>query len=529
MDAIKVDPEFRALIPPLRAEERQQLEANIVAEGCRDPLVVWRSGRILLDGHNRHEICSSKAIPFKIVELDFPHREAAADWIDANQLGRRNLTPDQYSLLRGRRYNRTKRQGERTDKTSDHFEQKSTDTAERLAKQHGVSRPTIVRDGQFAAAVEKVKTVDPKIESKVVQGTAPTKGAVVEAAKVIAKAEAEVKAVAATPLIPTRKDKEAAAILDKAKDKAAAILSGDMGTIAQAKREVARQEKREALEIKAKEAEADPERLESRWEIRVGDCLELLRGEFDRKTDEWTGTISLASVRLIFADPPYNIGIDYGDHYDDNMAADVFEQWSRDWIEASIEHLSPDGSMWVLINDEWADVFGIILRDLGLHRRSWIKWHESFGVNTSNNFNRCSRHLFYCVKDPKNFVFNPDAVSRPSDRQAKYGDSRADPGGKIWDNVWGINPAIPRLVENARERLPDFPTQLPLSLLLPIVGCASDPGDLVLDPFNGSGTTGEACIRLGRRYLGIEKSEKFAALARLRLTAAKEDRSEVAC
>jgi len=163
--------------------------------------------------------------------------------------------------LRGRRYNRTKSKQGGTG--ANQYKQTpqndvSASSAERLAKQHGVSKATIERDGKFASAVEKVKSVDPAIESKVVAGTAPAKGAIVEAAKQIVKAEAEVKAVAATPLIPTRKDKESAKILEKAKDKAAAILGGTMGTIAQAKREVAKQEKREALEAKAAAVVADP-------------------------------------------------------------------------------------------------------------------------------------------------------------------------------------------------------------------------------------------------------------------------------
>ncbi len=99
----------------------------------------------------------------------------------------------------------------------------------------------------------------------------------------------------------------------------------------------------------------------------------------------------------------------------------------------------------------------------------------------------------------------------------KYRDRRANPAGKIWDDVWGINPPIPRVRGTFTERLAGLPTQLPLDLLRPIVGCASDPGNLVVDFFNGSGTTGEACIRSGRRYLGVEKSGRFAELARERL------------
>lgn len=103
---VKIDRGFKALIPPLSPEEFSQLEQNILAEGCRDALVVW--GEVLLDGHNRFEICRKHGIEFSTTSLEFTDREAAADWIDKNQLGRRNLTPDQMSLLRGRRYNRTK-------------------------------------------------------------------------------------------------------------------------------------------------------------------------------------------------------------------------------------------------------------------------------------------------------------------------------------------------------------------------------------------------------------------------------------
>ncbi len=71
--------------------------------------------------------------------------------------------------------------------------------------------------------------------------------------------------------------------------------------------------------------------------------------------------------------------------------------------------------------------------------------------------------------------------------------------------------------------MPLFPTQLPLALLRPIVACASDPGDLVVDPFSGSGTTGHACIELGRRFKGIELSEKFADLSRKRLKGAMRE------
>jgi len=97
-----IDAEFRTLIPALSKDERAQLEASVLAEGCRDALVVWQG--ILLDGHNRYEICTAHSLPFETVEIDLPDREAAITWIINNQLGRRNLTPEQASYLRGKRY-----------------------------------------------------------------------------------------------------------------------------------------------------------------------------------------------------------------------------------------------------------------------------------------------------------------------------------------------------------------------------------------------------------------------------------------
>ena len=99
-----IDPEFQPLFPPLRPEEYAQLEESLVREGCRDPLVVWAGHNILLDGHNRYEICTRLGIPFGVLGIELPDREAALDWIDRNQLGRRNLTRDQYLLFLGRRY-----------------------------------------------------------------------------------------------------------------------------------------------------------------------------------------------------------------------------------------------------------------------------------------------------------------------------------------------------------------------------------------------------------------------------------------
>lgn len=248
------------------------------------------------------------------------------------------------------------------------------------------------------------------------------------------------------------------------------------------------------------------------WQIHQGDCLDVLPG--------------LAPARLIFADPPYNLGIDYGaGAAADRLPHDQYLAWCAKWIRSCADRLTDDGSLWVLIDNKYADYFGLMLREAGLHRQHWIIWYETFGTNCRKKFNRTSRHLFHCTKHPTRFVFNRDAVNRLSDRQLIYHDKRANPDGKNWDDVWGVPRkdgvgAIPRVCGTPNERIPGFPTQLPLALLRPIVGCASDPGDLVIDPFCGSATTGVAAAELGRSFIGIEVQPRFAELARERLTRA---------
>ena len=157
--AIKIDPEFKSLIPPLGAEERSQLLANLLASGCRDPLVVWKGHNILLDGHNRYEICTSEGIEFKTVALELPDRNAAHDWIISNQLGRRNLTPEAVSYLRGKRYNSLKAEVKNPEGKNQHSEVRGQNvpqpkTADQLAAEYKVTGRTIKRDAQYASAVD---------------------------------------------------------------------------------------------------------------------------------------------------------------------------------------------------------------------------------------------------------------------------------------------------------------------------------------------------------------------------------------
>lgn len=156
-DDIKIDKDFAALIPALSKDELAQLERSLIAEGCREPLIVWKGKNILLDGHNRLSICRQHNLPFKVEELEFPNREEAEAFIVKNQLGRRNLSPEAASYLRGKRYLAEKQThgGSRSKaKSTDQIDR--LETAQRLAEEYKVGEATIRRDGRFATAVNSI-------------------------------------------------------------------------------------------------------------------------------------------------------------------------------------------------------------------------------------------------------------------------------------------------------------------------------------------------------------------------------------
>lgn len=189
VDGITIDREFKNLIPAISDEERKQLEANIVEHGgARDPLVVWRDDDrdILIDGHNRYEICTRLDLPYEVEALEFGSRDEAADWIDRNQLGRRNLSKQDYKLLLGRRYNRAKK-SQGAPAGNDNAAENKVDktptlkTAQKLAREHGVDEKTVRRAGKFQAAAAKLG-----IEKEIAAGKVKaTEAQVVKAAKTL--------------------------------------------------------------------------------------------------------------------------------------------------------------------------------------------------------------------------------------------------------------------------------------------------------------------------------------------------------
>lgn len=243
--------------------------------------------------------------------------------------------------------------------------------------------------------------------------------------------------------------------------------------------------------------------------------------------------LDAGAVDLVFADPPFNIGYKY-DVYEDRKSADEYLAWTRTWGEQVRRVLKPDGSFWLAIGDDFAAELKVLFqRDLGFSCRSWVIWYYTFGVNCTKKFSRSHTHLFHFVKDPRHFTFNAKAIKVPSARQMVYQDTRAKEGGRLPDDTWILRPQdapeafhadedtwyVPRVCGTFKERAGFHGCQMPERLLGRIIEVSSNPGELVLDPFGGSGSTLIVAKKLGRDYLGFEFSENYAQRIRERLDA----------
>jgi DNA modification methylase len=242
------------------------------------------------------------------------------------------------------------------------------------------------------------------------------------------------------------------------------------------------------------------------------------------------------SVDLVFADPPFNIGYDY-DVYDDRKSDKAYLDWTETWGRAVWRVLKPTGTFWLAIGDDFAAELKVLFdKAIGFHCRSWVIWYYTFGVNCTKKFSRSHTHLFHFVKDPENFTFRGDDIRVPSARQLVYADARAVPKGRLPDDTWVLRPQdleqgfepdedtwyFPRVCGTFKERAGFHGCQMPERLLERIIKTSSNPGELVLDPFAGSGSTLVVAKKLGRRCLGFELSTSYAAAIRRRLKETQE-------
>lgn len=187
--ALKIDDEFKQLIRPLTKDEYAQLKANLIADGCREPIATWTN--IIVDGHNRYEICTDKNIPFAVTEMYFDSREDVIKWICSNQLGRRNITEETRKYLIGKQYETEKilntrknengyNQYKKADKKVPFGKvvidvektepESSHKTAKRIAEENLVSECTVQKYGVYAKALEKIGEKVPQLVPKILSG-----------------------------------------------------------------------------------------------------------------------------------------------------------------------------------------------------------------------------------------------------------------------------------------------------------------------------------------------------------------------
>jgi adenine-specific DNA-methyltransferase len=225
------------------------------------------------------------------------------------------------------------------------------------------------------------------------------------------------------------------------------------------------------------------------------------------------------SVDLVFADPPYNLGKQFGTTPEAWPDEGSYLDWTRAWLDLCLRKLAPTGSLYVMASTQAMPHVDLHLRDR-LTILSRIVWHyDSSGMQARQRFGSLYEPILHAVADRGRYTFNADAVlveARTGAKRRLVDHRGAEPRPyavtKVPGNVW----QFPRV----RYRMPEYeehPSQKPEALLERVVLASSNPGDLVLDPFSGTFTTGAVALRHGRRFVGVEKEAEYVAVGLRRL------------
>lgn len=257
------------------------------------------------------------------------------------------------------------------------------------------------------------------------------------------------------------------------------------------------------------------------WRIDVADATKWL--PFHKKTP-----------RLIFCDPPFNIGMPYPE-WEDSMDRVKYADFTLNWVAAIKRMLNigkPNYAAGCIIAVHVPWQLTKLISGSGLRNQiAEIILHYRFGQCGRGNWIGSHSHCMIFTSGGEHHKWNPDAVLVPSDRATKYGDRRIEDhqrgGERLPCDVWGIpsdGPYWGRVSGTSAERwrkksgaLVDHPNQLPEVYLARLIKAYTDPGDLVIDPFVGSGTTGVVAVALGRSFRGCEIGEQTAASAAKRM------------
>ncbi len=429
---IAIDNEFKNLIPPLASEEYQQLEANILAHGCRDALVLWDG--VLIDGHNRYAICTAHNIPYNVVSMSFDSRDDAIEWIIKNQFGRRNLS----------NYDRAK----------------------------------------LALRLEGVIAERAKI-NQVLSGSLYGEG----------HKKQEVRQKSDNPLTPIDTKKELAKIADVSHDTIAkvkkieavapepvkqALSRGDI-SINQAYQDIKKQEA-----IQAKEEQIQ-ERIQVAQQVAtvkhtnflLGDCIDVLP------------TLAPKSVTLLLTDPPYGMGFQSNRRTVSPKSPSIYND---DTIE---DALYVFGNMLYAIRPAMKDNSHMLVFCTWRYESEFIKVIEEHGYSVDAS-------LVWVKENHSSGDLTSFAPKHERILYARKGDI-------------GISPRIPDVFNVSRQYDTMHPTEKPVLLLNQLINVCTVQGELVVDPFAGTGATAVSCINTSRRFFCVEMDEQWHTIATARI------------
>lgn len=213
------------------------------------------------------------------------------------------------------------------------------------------------------------------------------------------------------------------------------------------------------------------------------------------------------SVDLVVADPPYNLGKDYGNNQDIKAWHD-YEMFTISWLKEANRVLKEAGSIYVFMGVRFiSKMYTILEESFNFQFNSWITWHYTQGMGRKNGFSPRHEDILYFNKS-KVFTFNLDAVRVPQ----KYYRSVNNMAGANPGDVWQFSH-----VHYCSAEREDHPTQKPEALLQRIILASSNPGEIILDPFVGSGTTCKVADVLDRKWIGIDINPDYIAMSQKRI------------
>lgn len=213
------------------------------------------------------------------------------------------------------------------------------------------------------------------------------------------------------------------------------------------------------------------------------------------------------SVDLICTDPPYNLGKDYGNNIDWKQWHE-YEQFTIDWLTECKRILKNDGSIYVFMGVKFIARLFLIMQEQHFIFNGWITWHYTQGMGRKKGFSPRHEDILYFTKSD-NFTFNLDDIRIPQ----KYFRERNNMSGANPGDVWEFSH-----VHYSNPERVNHPTQKPEALMKRIISASSNKGDIVLDPFAGSGTTCAVANFLNRKWIGFDINPDYVKMAKKRIS-----------